>query len=221
MFKKKTDASIRRSKQNSLNPDPDFLPPGSFLNAGTDKAEKFENSEKFEKADAAENSEKFDKFEKFENLEKFEKAESSDAADDSAGTESSVSAGKAEGRSPEEKQNFSQKEALEAAYCLGAGIDEETFAKAKEILNEITMSVTSNQFNPKALQLAIRLLNYEEELEKARKEGRETGRAEKIAEAFRGKRAKADEAASIPHLSGTKDMGTVRSNSIFDVARGV
>lgn len=110
-------------------------------------------------------------------------------------------------------------EALEKAYCLGAGIDEETLKKAKEILSEINASVTTGSFSPTALQFAIRLLNYDSDIEEARKRGMEIGRAEQIAEAFHNKRSKAEEAAGIPHLGGTAGIGAAKENTIFDLAR--
>lgn len=109
--------------------------------------------------------------------------------------------------------------AVEAAYCLGAGIDAKTFTKAKALLRELASEADSAGFNPQMIQMAIRLLNYEQTIENARKEGMEAGRREKIAEAFRNKRSAAAEADAIPHLHGTKNSGSTRSNTIFDVAR--
>lgn len=109
---------------------------------------------------------------------------------------------------------------VEAAYCLGAGIDRETLTKAKAVLKELTGGTKTGGFNPSALQLAIRLLNYDRNLEEARRHGYEAGKAEQIASAFSGKRARAEEVASIPRLRGAKDIGNGPENSIFDVARG-
>lgn len=119
-----------------------------------------------------------------------------------------------------EAGKLSLRDAIEQAYCLGAGIDTDTLGKAKEIIRTIIDADSDERFNPEALRLAIRLLNYEKSLEEARRKGRDEGRAEEIAASFRGKRAKAKEAAAIPHLGGKKTQPKT-DNSIFDVARGV
>ena len=108
---------------------------------------------------------------------------------------------------------------VEKAYCLGAGISEETLGEAKKLLAGIAESVNSGKFAPDALQSALKLLNYDKALEEARKEGLAQGRNEKISEAFRDKRRKALEADVIPRLGGAKAIATGRG-SIFDVARG-
>lgn len=108
---------------------------------------------------------------------------------------------------------------IEEAYRIGAGIDDESFAKAKALLDEIRQGVNAATFQPAMLRLALRLMDYDEAISRARAEGIEQGRNEKIAEAFRNRRNAAREAAEIPHFRGTKGMGTALGNSIFDVAR--
>lgn len=118
----------------------------------------------------------------------------------------------------EEKAAQINREALEEAYCLGAGIDGETLAEAKKLLEE--MGVDPNgPFNPKGLQMALRLLRYDKAVEEARKAGYESGKNEEIASSFRDKRRRVKEAAEIPHLGGTKDIGVAREESIFDLAK--
>lgn len=112
-------------------------------------------------------------------------------------------------------------EALEKAYCLGAGIDEESFLKAKHHLSEIAEAVNSKAFKPEMIDLALKLLNLDSLIEDARREGLEQGKKENIAEAFRNKRKKAEEAASIPHLHGSKGLGSSTKGTIFDIARDV
>ena len=112
-------------------------------------------------------------------------------------------------------------EALEKAYCLGAGIDEESFVKAKHHLYEIAEAVNSKAFKPEMIDLALKLLNLDSLIEDARREGLEQGKKENIAEAFRNKRKKAEEAASLPHLHGSKGLGSPTKGSIFDIARDV
>lgn len=131
---------------------------------------------------------------------------------------------KSENAENSERQDMS--EALEKAYCLGAGIDEETLAKAKEIIEVLSggnegSGKTLGGFNPKSLQMAIRLLRYEDEIEAARRSGYEAARSELIADAFRDRRSRAEQAAAIPHFSGSGNMAPVREESIFDVAKGV
>ena len=109
---------------------------------------------------------------------------------------------------------------VEKAYCLGAGIDEETLGKAKQMLGNISESVSSGRFDPDVLQMAIRLLNYDQAIQQAHREGLELGRTENITEIFRNKRDKAKEADAIPHLGGTK-LSTTNCNTIFDIAREV
>lgn len=98
---------------------------------------------------------------------------------------------------------------LERAYCLGAGIDDDTLRRAKGILLDIAEAVNAGTFRPEMLQLAIRIINLDRTVEDARREGQEKKRRESAAEA-----------ASIPHLGGTKGIGNAASgNSIFDIAR--
>lgn len=97
---------------------------------------------------------------------------------------------------------------LEEAFCLGAGVDAESFAKAKAIIADIASMVSSQVFSPKLMQLALRLLNYDKTLEEARKEGFERGKKENLLKA-----------ASIPNLGGIRAPNSMRE-SIFDVARG-
>lgn len=110
--------------------------------------------------------------------------------------------------------------ALEEAYCLGAGIDAGSLAKAKELLAGIAETVNSGRFSPDNLNLALRMLNIEKLIEEARNEGLAMGRNAKITEAFRNKRNAAAQAASIPHLHGSKSVASPLANSIFEVARG-
>lgn len=119
---------------------------------------------------------------------------------------------------PREPETLTANEALENAYCLGAGITPKTLAAAKKILAGLGVPDDS-RFNPSALQLALRLLNYDSDMEEARRLGYEAGKAEEIAAAFREKRSKAEEAAAIPRLGGLKKP-LQRAESIFDVARG-
>lgn len=109
---------------------------------------------------------------------------------------------------------------VEQAYCLGAGIDNETLTRAKALLNKIADAVVCNKFDPEVLQTAIKILSYEETMDKIRKEAFATGRAEKVAEGLRTKKEKAEEAEAIPQLGGTKNAGAFRGGSIFEVARG-
>lgn len=119
----------------------------------------------------------------------------------------------------EEPEETPQPDPVEQAYCLGAGIDPETLSNAKALLGRIHQAVASSKFDPELLQTAIRILNYDRDMENALKEGYEKARAEQIADAFRNKRAKAEEADSLPSLGGSKAMGVARKESIFDVAR--
>ena len=108
---------------------------------------------------------------------------------------------------------------LEEAYCLGAGIEKETLDKAKEVLSRIAESVNNGSFKPEILRMALRLLNYDADIENARKKAMEEARREKITEAFANKRSAAARAAEIPHYSGTKGISGSTGNSIFDMAR--
>lgn len=107
---------------------------------------------------------------------------------------------------------------IEQAYCLGAGIDADTLARAKAIMADFSASA-NGRFRPELLQLAIRMLNYDEDIARAREEGAARARAEKSAEAFRARRSAAAEAASLPHLRGCKELSTPLSDSIFSIAR--
>lgn len=121
---------------------------------------------------------------------------------------------------PEEKETEATASEIERAYCLGAGIDEVTFAKAKEILEKMAECVYGAKFNPEGLGMALKVLNYDAEVEKAREEGLTLGRSECIAEVFRNRRKAAEKAAEVPHFRGAKGMGSpFQGGSIFDVAR--
>ena len=169
-----------------------------------------------------------------EDSEELEKAENDVTSDDSDSQESSDENGEIDEKAINEEaseqptdvdESDGEEEAeagpdpVEQAYCLGAGIDEETLNNAKAMLNKIADAVNAGVFNPEVLQVAIKILKYDETLEKTRKEAFESGKAEKIADAFRNKRAKAEEAAAIPHLGGSKEGRTFRNGSIFDLAK--
>ena len=111
-------------------------------------------------------------------------------------------------------------DALEEAYCLGAGIDPGSLAMAKEKLVEIAEAFSGGKFNPDLIHTAIKLLNHDKLVEEARNKGREEVKAERLADAFRHKRRKVEEAAAIPHFNGTKGLGApLGSDSIFNLAR--
>ena len=113
-------------------------------------------------------------------------------------------------------------EAIEQAYCLGAGIDSTTLSMAKAKIAEIVEAAASNTFSPDLIHIALRLINFDKLINEAHRAGFEEGRNEKIAEAFRDKRKRAGEAASIPHLNGAGDLkAPLGSSSIFDIARDV
>ena len=92
---------------------------------------------------------------------------------------------------------------VEEAYCLGAGIDRETLQEAKALIARIAQAASSGKFDPEVLHMALRLLNYDREIENARKSGNKDK----------------EEAASLPHLTGTKGLGSTKGDSIFDIAR--
>lgn len=96
-----------------------------------------------------------------------------------------------------EKKAESVNDLIEEAYRVGAGIDMETFNKAKAIINDFAAVVISGRFNPNVFRQALKLLDYDEAM----------------------KRSAAQEAASIPHLQGSKGIGGSRGKSIFDEAR--
>lgn len=120
----------------------------------------------------------------------------------------------------QEKEDPLASEALEKAYCLGAGINPDTLASAKEKLAEIATAVNNKVFDPELIQTAIKILNHDILLKQAREEGLAEGRNEKIEEFGNRKRKMAEEAAAIPHLHGTKKPESpLGSNTIFDIAR--
>lgn len=112
-----------------------------------------------------------------------------------------------------------QAEALLQAYCLGAGINEETAGRVRQLLGTVADDITAGRFNPDAIRMALRYLSYESDIEAARLAGLAEGRAERLADAFARKRAKALEADAIPNLGGTPG-GVGAHGSIFDIARG-
>lgn len=80
--------------------------------------------------------------------------------------------------------------------------------------------VYGGKFNPEGLGMALKVLNYDAEVEKAREKGLTLGRSECIAEVFRNRRKAAEKAAEVPHFRGAKGMGSpFQGGSIFDVAR--
>ena len=124
------------------------------------------------------------------------------------------------GELKQEKEEPLASEALEKAYCLGAGINPDTLASAKEKLAEIATAVNSKVFDPELIQTAIKILNHDALLKQAREEGLAEGRNEKLEEFRNRKRRMAEEAAAIPHLHGTKKPESpLGTNTIFDIAR--
>lgn len=168
-----------------------------------------------------ENTEDFESFEDPEDLVQSESSEDSASSDD---CESSDSANNSEDSEITEKSEDTErigKEEIERAYCLGAGIDDETFAKVKGLLEEIAESVYGNKFNPETIRMAMKAMNYDNDLSKAHEEGLALGRSEAIAETFRNRRCAAGKATEIPHFKGSKGIGSrLQGNSIFEVARG-
>lgn len=122
-------------------------------------------------------------------------------------------------QAPAEEQAEDQAEALLQAYCLGAGINEETAGRVRQLLGAVANDITAGRFNPDAIRMALRYLSYESDIEAARLAGLAEGRAERLADAFARKRAKALEADAIPNLGGTPG-GVGAHGSIFDIARG-
>ncbi|MCH5217331.1 MAG: hypothetical protein J1F07_02065 [Muribaculaceae bacterium] len=118
-----------------------------------------------------------------------------------------------------EDQAEDQAEALLQAYCLGAGINEETAGRVRQLLGTVADDITAGRFNPDAIRMALRYLSYESDIEAARLAGLAEGRAERLADAFARKRAKALEADAIPNLGGIPG-GVGAHGSIFDIARG-
>lgn len=148
-----------------------------------------------------------------------EQPESSDKSESSNKPDLSDEEGK-DARDIQPENSEEGLSAVEEAYRLGAGIDSETFAKAKQLIADFGRAASAQTFNPEILQMAIRMLSYDATLERVRKEAYEEGRNEKLTEAFRNKRRAAEEAAAIPHLTGTKGLGTIQTDSIFSIARG-
>ena len=107
---------------------------------------------------------------------------------------------------------------LEAAYCLGAGIDEETLGKARSLISEFGAAASGEIFSPEALKMAVKILNYERDIEEAYRRGVEEGRADSVAERSRSARSRIEKAEGVPHFNGSKG-GAPREDSIFDVAR--
>ena len=107
---------------------------------------------------------------------------------------------------------------LEAAYCLGAGIDEETLGKARSLISEFGAAASGEIFSPEALKMAVKILNYERDIEEAYRHGMEEGRADSVAERSRSARSRIEKAEAVPHFNGSKG-GAPREDSIFDVAR--
>lgn len=107
---------------------------------------------------------------------------------------------------------------LEAAYCLGAGIDEETLGKARSLISEFGAVACGEIFSPEALKMAVKILNYERDIEEAYRRGVEEGRADSVAERSRSARSRIEKAEAVPHFNGSKG-GAPREDSIFDVAR--
>lgn len=142
--------------------------------------------------------------------------------------EPQTTAGKPESEPEEPQTTAGEPEAeaeepdpIEAAYCLGAGIDTETLAKAKALIKEFADATSSGVFNPSVLRYALKLLNYDSDMEAARKETEDAVRARLADSKLSSKQSRAREAASIPHLGGSSGIGTATGNSIFDIAKGV
>lgn len=138
----------------------------------------------------SETSEYSENSENSENSEKPESSENSENSESSEIPESSESSETPENTETSKSPEPDFAEAIKKAYCAGAGIDEATFEKAEAFLRNIAESVAGGKFDPEMIQLAIRMLNFN-----------------------------AERAAAIPHLSGTRRMGTARGDSIFDLAR--
>lgn len=175
-----------------------------------------------EESEQSEESEQTEQTEESERLEESEQTEPSEPSEESGQSEESEQSDNSE--TSENSDNSEESEgamwrAVEEAYCLGAGIDGETLARAKELLKGMGAGSKGGCYSPSALQMALRLLRYDEEIKEAHRRGYEAGRAEEIAAAFRGKRLRAEEAASLPHFGGVPELNN-NETSIFDIARG-
>lgn len=168
-----------------------------------------------------ENTEDFESFEDPEDLEQSVSSDDSESSDSSNSSEDPESSEKSEISEKSQDSERIGKEEIERAYCLGAGIDDETFARVKGLLEEIAESVYGNKFNPETIRMAMKAMNYDNDLSKAHEEGLALGRSEAIAETFRNRRCAAGKATEIPHFKGSKGIGNrLQGNSIFEVARG-
>lgn len=130
---------------------------------------------------------------------------------------STAAGSEAAGGDEREEHEPTLSEMVEAAYCLGAGIDAETLSRAKDIIRRITEASTASSFNPEGLQLALRLLSYERDIEEAERRGYEAASTERVAAAFRDRRSRAARTEAIPHLGGTPEGGSP-ADSIFSIA---
>ena len=178
----------------------------------SDSSENYDDTANPENSDDSKNTKSSKNSESSENSDDFDNSENPEDSDDSESVENPD-----EVVSDGERRNYSE---VEEAYCLGAGIDTATLSEAKALLYEVADAVRSGRFVPELLRKAICLLNYDRDVEKARREGIEEGRLEKLKEALDAKTSAAKEADAIPHLGGSKSLGNAaQSDSIFNLAR--
>lgn len=175
-------------------------------------AEDAKSSDSSKNSDSPKNSDESENSDESDSYQNSDDSENPENSDDSECSENSV-----EAPAEAERRNYSE---VEEAYCLGAGIDTATLSEAKALLYEVADAVKSGRFVPELLRKAICLLNYDRDVEKARREGIEEGRLEKLKEALDAKNSAAKEADAIPHLGGSKSLGNAaQSDSIFNLAR--
>lgn len=94
------------------------------------------------------------------------------------------------------------------------GVPEEEMDKAVELLTNIVRDGIVGKFSEDSLQMALKALGHDTDVEEARLEGEVKGRNAKIEEKLRAK-SKGD---GLPRLAGSAPAPTKKGNSLFSLA---
>lgn len=118
----------------------------------------------------------------------------------------------------EYQANFSESMKMLEQMQTERGLDDATIDAAMDLIMKMTNEAIMGKFTPETVEMALKAINHDAEVEAARSEGEVAGKNAKIDETLRKPQA----GDGLPTMGGTNNGPTRRKNkpaSLFDMAR--
>lgn len=118
----------------------------------------------------------------------------------------------------EYQANFSESMKMLEQMQTERGLDDATIDAAMDLIMKTTNEAIMGKFTPETVEMALKAINHDAEVEAARSEGEVAGKNAKIDETLRKPQA----GDGLPAMGGTNNGPTRRKNkpaSLFDMAR--